>query len=643
MKIKFKLLYAFIGLAMLFSACTPQEFELGSVLDKSELKFSIVPDATDPNMIVLTSLTPNATPQWITPYGKSIRVRDTVKIAFPGEYDFVYGVQCAGGLVQADTVTVNITTTNLSYVNDPLWTNLCGGVDQSKTWLPDNGKYGFAAGFMSYADPSVSQEYENFVVNWDPGNGTLGVTETDLSSTMTFDLIGGPHLTVSKPNEPGESTSGTYYLDASGHTLTTNDVTVPRIAARIAEVTNWSSNVKVLKLTKDQLRLAFMRTDPEQGAWWEIYNYVSKEYADNYTPSEPEPTLPDNWQTDVSKNVTTSIKWVLSTETPFNWANLDGSLMNTAWTSADKYDGWTGYSASAASNFEKFSLTLNSEDNTATYVDPNGTSTSGSYTLDEKGVFTFNGFKPNFVICGGWVTLSTTDDNQWRITKIEKNASGAVSGMWVGKRDPNKAEYMVYHLIPEAGDSSDPLAAWKKAFVGKTFKPDVNWFIDWVNFDFSGGWTSATTFGSDYTSNSWVWTEKTRAIAESATLKFEMVGTQIRATLTQDLYNADGTLATAGYTVSGKVTFNTDLSAIVFSIPLVDYTGSPASWLNTTNEKGKYWTEELRSKEWLLTSHGDSNLGNIDEKGFWLGAVTNSISGGDSKDEILTFHYILAQ
>jgi hypothetical protein len=35
---------------------------------------------------------------------------------------------------------------------------------------------------------------------------------------------------------------------------------------------------------------------------------------------------------------------------------------------------------------------------------------------------------------------------------------------------------------------------------------------------FSGGWTSPSTFGDDYTSNGWVWDANVRAVAESATL-----------------------------------------------------------------------------------------------------------------------------
>ncbi|HEY4789343.1 MAG TPA: hypothetical protein VIH57_25005, partial [Bacteroidales bacterium] len=137
MKNKFKIVYIFLGIALLFTACTPKEYGLGGLIEKSALKYSITQDATDPNMVILKSMTPGFTPQWITPQGRSIRVQDTVRIAFPGTYKFIYGVESDGGLVQGDTVTLDITTTNLSYVNDPLWTMICGGVGNEKTWLLD--------------------------------------------------------------------------------------------------------------------------------------------------------------------------------------------------------------------------------------------------------------------------------------------------------------------------------------------------------------------------------------------------------------------------------------------------------------------------------------------------------------------------
>ena len=108
------------------------------------------------------------------------------------------------------------------------------------------------------------------------------------------------------------------------------------------------------------------------------------------------------------------------------------------------------------------------------------------------------------------------------------------------------------------------------------------------------------------------------------------------------MYDASGNLTTAGYTVTGKVTINPDAPSIAFTFPLVDYTGSPGNWLNSANAKGANWTTALGTNEWIFASHGGSTLSNISSNGMWLGAVSNSKTAGDSKDEVLVFHYVVA-
>jgi hypothetical protein len=88
------------------------------------------------------------------------------------------------------------------------------------------------------------------------------------------------------------------------------------------------------------------------------------------------------------------------------------------------------------------------------YVAPDGTTETGTYTLDEKGIYTFDGIAPSFSVIG-WASFGLTADNQLRIMSIEKDADGNVSGMWVGAKDPAKPEYMAYHLVPSAGSSAE--------------------------------------------------------------------------------------------------------------------------------------------------------------------------------------------
>lgn len=647
----FKLFTVLFLMALSFTACMPDDVVMPDVDVKPEelvegIAFKIEHDAKNPNIVYLKSLMDDSfTPLWNHPQGRSQDKVVTLKIPFAGTYEVQFGVMTRGGVVYGDTVTFEVADMYADFISDPLWTLLTGGVGNEKTWVADNGKYGFAPGALSYADPSSVLEFNNFTPNWEPAGNAVGSTDANMGwgSTMTFGLKGGAVLKTHKLNEGGIDEVGKFSLNVDNHTLTTLDATILRPDNYIANAENWSKDLKVLTLTENQLRVAVMRTNSE-GPWWYILNYVSKEHADNYVAVEPEPTLPDGWQNDVSQTVSKTIKWVLSPETPFNWANLDGSLMNADWTSANAYASWTGFNAAAAASYANFSLTLNSDANSAVYVAPDGTTANGTYTLDEKGVFTFNGFKPTFVISGGWVTLSTTSENQWRITKIEKDVSGNVTGMWVGSRDASKPEYMVYKLVPQVGTATaDPLAAWKKALVGKTFKPDVNWFIDWINFDFSGGWTSASTFGTDFATNNWVWTQKTRTIAESASIKFEAAGADIMAVFKQDVYDADGNLLETQKTVSGKVVIDPDKATLTFEFPLVDYTGSPGGWLNRDNAKGANYTVALGNHEWLYAAFGGSTLANINTNGFWLATVANATAGGDSKNELLAFHWVLAQ
>lgn len=466
--------------AMLFTACQPDEYELGDLLKKEELKYSITQDASDPNAIVLQAQNPGHQPFWITPMGRSTLAQDTVRIPFEGEYSFVYGVISAGGVVQADTFKLNLTTTNLNYVNDPLWTLLSGGVGEEKTWIWDNGSYGLAPGPLSYADPSVDQEFQNYSANWDPGNMPPGSTDENMgwNSTMTFSLKNGAFFSAVKYNEGGTEEnpkleSGTYFLNVNSKTLDIVDANLLRPDNYIENASNWNTAIKVLELTENQLRVAIMRTNDE-GPWYYILSYVSKDYADNYDPGDvpdPEPQLPADWKEEVSQVVSTTITWKLSTKNPLDWAYLDGSRMN-GWNAPEDYPDWLG--TPDPSVYEGFSLVMNSADGSVVYTSPDGTQETGSYSLDEKGIYTFEGIAPSFSVIG-WASFGLTAENQLRILSIEKDVLGNLSGMWVGAKDPVKPEYFAYHLVPSMGGSSDavdPAEAIEKILTSKTWKLD---------------------------------------------------------------------------------------------------------------------------------------------------------------------------
>ena len=95
---------------------------------------------------------------------------------------------------------------------------------------------------------------------------------------------------------------------------------------------------------------------------------------------------------------------------------------------------------------------MDSADNSYKAVTPDGTEVEGTYTLDEKGVYTFDNGIPSFTVVG-WASFATTAENQLRIMEIVTK-NGIVSEMWVGAKDPAKEEYMGYHLVANVGAGS---------------------------------------------------------------------------------------------------------------------------------------------------------------------------------------------
>lgn len=628
-----------LGLIILMLAsCSPDDYSLGKVDVKPEdlvegIAFKIEHDAANPNIVYLTSLMGNGyTPLWNHPQGRSQKQSVTLKIAFPGTYNVQFGVETPGGIVYGDTVTFQIDNMYTGFIEDELWTLLTGGVGQEKTWYLDLDAGGVSRYFAgplffygvddSWASVTEGQSIDGDSWNYTPdwaGNTWL-MNAADFG-TMTFDLKNGANVTVVHNTLSSRGTeTGTFSMSTEDHTMKMTDASPLHDSNRDGVVVDWG-NIKILSLTENTMQLGVLRDAALSGesACLLVYNYISKDYKDNWVAGEEEPPYDGNANDDLT---TTSTKvWNMSTKTPYNWANLDGSLIYN-WTSPADYiaTGWASYNQSM---IEKVVLKMTrTETSAGTYVftDATGSEISGSYIIDDKNNIDF-GKAISFAISGS-VTFSTTSDNELRLINTDVDALGDVSGIWLGKRDPAKAEYMVYHFELATTSTADPLAAWESALVGKTFKPDVNWFVDWVGFptSFSGGWTSSSTFGSDYVSNSWVWDADVRAIAESARLSFSESGGSIKVTLNQ---TKNGVV----YTATGTVDIDTDNNILNIDIPLVDYSGTVASWLSPTNTKSI--TGDVN--DWYFVSHGGSTLSNISTNGFWLGYISNSITTGGGR------------
>ncbi len=445
MKNKFKILYTLLGLVLLFTACTPNEYELGSTLDKSALKFSITPDSKDPNMILLKSSTPGVTPLWVTPLGRSTKLIDTCKIAFPGTYKFIYGVESDGGFVTADTVTLNITTTNLSYVNDPLWTNLTGGVGKEKTWRLDYGNYGFANGpYTCYAPSETWSDYQaDSKTNlwWGPSYGDAGMKIGDADSRMTFSLKGAALMTTHKVVE-GIDESGTFLLNSSNHTITTTNATILRGSNFIANASNWNNNLVILTLTADQLKIGVRRTNSEGDALY-VFNFVSDDYANSYVPIPVTYSEPIK-KTFTKKDLVGTWRYSLVAQNWISWevsgSGKGGSQENSWYTRNDMITSWLG-NASTFTNADANTYVFNADgtcnlNGTAnTYTVTNGTITFGTPLTGTEWSLVYISLKGNKV-------------NVLNVTSIGPD-SYTSNGIWIGQKNGDKNEDMAVQLVKQ--------------------------------------------------------------------------------------------------------------------------------------------------------------------------------------------------
>ena len=457
MKLNTYLYSLLASVLLLFAACTPDEYELGSKQLTPEdlvegVAFTITHDTENPNIVYLESLLgSNYKPLWETPQGRSQEKLMTLRIPFEGTYEVTFGVETRGGIVYGAPATFTIDSFCADFVTDELWTFLTGGVGAEKVWIYDDGSYGYAAGELTYADPSSTVEWNNWSPNWDPGKGHTG-DDAIWASTMTFDLINGANVRVHNVSSSGETdTQGTFMLNTDNHTITFTDCDLLHTPSWSDRSSNWRRDLQILELDENHLRIGVMR-DNSEGPWWLIWNFVSKEFADNYVPEDqpdPEPALPDGWEDAISEVVTTKITWSMSADVPFDWANLDGSLMNNF--TAGNYPDW----ATPVANLNQLSMTLDSGDNSYEFTMPDGTSVSGTYELDEKGIYTFDNGVPSYHIGGGDIMFAATAENQLRVLQVNM-LGDMVADIWLGQRSTEKDEYIAYHFIPAAAAGNEP-------------------------------------------------------------------------------------------------------------------------------------------------------------------------------------------
>jgi hypothetical protein len=443
-----------LALVVISTSCQ-DDHELGNPLDKSEIDFEVIQDfdgTPGGNTVYLINNTPGTVSMWDYGTGRSTRAMDTVDFAFAGDYVIKFSVVTAGGVVEMDPVTITVTDNDLTKVNDPLWTALSGGVGNEKTWLLDiDAKY-FDGPLYFYG---TNNGWEGACMveggdcwNWNPEYaGNTWLMEAGDYGSMTFNLKGGPFVSVEHKKIVDRGTEdGTFFLDVKTKTLTMTDATPLHDTGRDGCVASWGS-IKLLSLTEDAMQFAVLRTSCEGPALL-VYNYISKTYSDNWVPEEqPDPNFDHGNQEDLLA-ITPTKTWKLDLEVPYNWTDLDGAMLNNWNSRADIVaSGWAPYGDGDVANIDNASISF-SNDGKVVVKQDNGTTETGTFTVDEPtNMITFAGVTPSINIAS-WVTASTTDDNKWKILKIERDElTDAVEGIWFGKRDPVKAEYMAFHFV----------------------------------------------------------------------------------------------------------------------------------------------------------------------------------------------------
>lgn len=464
--------FSMILVGMLFlTACQDDDHELGVILDKSQINFEVeqIYDIDEGgNTVLLRNLTPETVAMWDYGTGRSTRTTDTIRFPFKGEYTIKFSALTAGGVVPMEPVIIEVTEDNLMYVSDPLWLALSGGPGEEKSWVLDMDAkyfdgpmyfYGTDNGWLLEGGPwsDGAQKtgcYGDDCWNWSPvyADNTWLMPDGDYG-VMTFSLDGGPYFSASKPMEGGIEEEGTYYLDVNSKTLTINDASILRgykgDNAGIAGISDWS-NYTVLSLDENTLQLGVIRDNDidGEGLAMLVYNFVSKEYSDNWVPDEPagDPNFDHGDQSQILA-VNTSKTWYLDLEVPYNWASLEGEMLNNWNSRADiMATGWAPYGDADVENIDNASIEF-AVDGKVIVTQDDGTTEEGTYSINEKtNMISFSGITPSIPIAG-WVTAATTSDNKWKIVKIEETIAGEITGIWLGQRAVDKDEYMVFHFV----------------------------------------------------------------------------------------------------------------------------------------------------------------------------------------------------
>ena len=480
MRIK-KYIYALMALAVMvigLAACTPKEYELGDCEmtpdDLAEgVAFTVSYDDQNPNIVYLKSkMESRFTSLWETPQGRFQGKDVTLKMPFAGEYEVKFGVETPAGIVYGAPVKVNIKDLCPDFISGDVWRLIAGGINSEKTWIYDDGSYGYKKGELSYGDPSAnaSMGFGNFEENWDPGKDHCGDAAM-WDSYMTFDLKGRAGYKF-YDSSTGETQEGVFGLNESSYVLNLTDADLMHPSTWTQRLNNWRQNFQIIELDENHMRVAYTRVPGNWGGEWiEVLNYVSKDFADNYVPEvdmDPKPALTGTWADSISVlnrdgNSYRTIKWVLSeTDDAAGYCDLYGHL--------------AGGKQQASDAGSEMSLVLNAYEKTYQMKTADD-EVSGTYSIDTKGFLHFSNGLLSLAAGKNGAQMKANADNTLRVLGFTYEGD-EITDLWLGYdiNDVKGDRYMYqgFHFVPTIVGGVEQ----------ESFKAELHYFnTGWTFFD----------------------------------------------------------------------------------------------------------------------------------------------------------------
>ena len=479
MKLRYiNMFVAMIAMTLGFTACSPTDYELGAGSLKPEdlaegTAYTVTHDGQNPNIIYLESkMGSSYTALWETPQGRFQAEKVTLKMPFAGEYSVQFGVETRSGVVYGSESKFTVADICTDFITSEVWTLLAGGVGEEKTWVYDNGQYGIGSGELSYGDPAANTNLglNNFTSNWDPGAGHCG-EDTMWDSYMTFNLKGKASYTFYNSTS-GQTQTGVFGLNEDSYVLSLTDADLMHPNAWDGRLASWRMNLQIIELDENHLRIGYVRIPGSWGGEWvEVFNYVSKEYADNYVPpvdDNPAPTLAETWQSDIS---------VLNKD--FNsyrdivWKLYDG---DDATAYFDLYGKLVDGIQAASDNGLDYKLELNSGAMTYVATTADGDQREGTYDISADGFLTFSNGLPTESAGKGGAVFKANADNTLRVLSYTMDGD-ELTDLWLGYDindvHGNRYRYQAFHFVPTIKGAST-VEEWKAGL--HYFNTGWNWF-----------------------------------------------------------------------------------------------------------------------------------------------------------------------